>query len=230
LQVTVDKRFSHNFQFKGYYTFSKSIEGARMQNDTTSGGAEDFNNLALERGRTDNDRRHNMVASLVWQSNYFKANPFARVLLNGWLVSSIITLRSGEPLTVTSGTDRNLDGNNNDRANLVGNPRLDPNRPRSESTNAWFNTAAFVVPELGTDGNAGRNILDNPGIRNIDLGLFRDFQLRERMKLQFRAELTNAFNIVNLGSPTTSMNSQAFGTIRTARAMRQTQLGLRLTF
>jgi hypothetical protein len=230
LQMTVDKRMSRNFQFKGYYTFSKSLEGARMQNDTTSGGAQNFNNLALERGRTDNDRRHNMVASLVWQIDYFRGNTFARTLLNGWALSSIITLRSGDPFTVTAGTDRNLDGNNNDRANLVGNPRLDPDRHRSESTNMWFNTAAFAVQPLGTEGNSGRNILDNPGMRNVDLGLFRNFTIREEVTVQFRGEFTNAFNIVNLGSPTANMNSNAFGTIRTARAMRQTQLGLRLTF
>jgi hypothetical protein len=94
----------------------------------------------------------------------------------------------------------------------------------------WFNTAAFVLPAVGADGNSGRNILDNPGVKNADVALFRDFRIRERMTLQARAEFTNAFNIVNLGSPTANMNSSAFGTIRTARAMRQTQLGLRITF
>jgi hypothetical protein len=230
LQVTAEKRFSHNFQLKGFYTFSKSLEGARMQNDTTSGGVEDFSNLALERGRTDNDRRHNAVISLVWQSNYFDRKSFTGRILNDWMVSGIITLRSGDPSTITTGTDRNLDGNNNDRANLVGNPRLDPNRSRADVTNMWFNTKAFDVPPLGADGNSGRNIIDNPGLKNVDLGLFRDFSILERMRLQFRAEMTNAFNLVNLSAPNTSFNSSAFGTIRTARAMRQAQLGLRLTF
>jgi hypothetical protein len=230
LQITVDKRLSHHFQLKGFYTFSKSLEGATMQNDTTSGGVEDFNNLALERARTDNDRRHNMVASLVWQTDYFNRKSVAGWILNDWVVSSIISLRSGTPFSVTTGTDRNLDGNNNDRGNLIGNPRLDPNRSRSDVTNMWFNTAAFVLPATGTDGNAGRNILDGPGLKNADVALFRDFRIKERMTLQARAEFTNAFNIVNLGGPTTNMNSSAFGTIRTARAMRQTQLGLRITF
>ncbi|MFB3828816.1 MAG: carboxypeptidase regulatory-like domain-containing protein [Bryobacteraceae bacterium] len=228
-QLSVDKRMSRGVQVKGYYSFSKSLEGARMQNDTTAGGAQNMNNLAAERGRTDNDRRHNVVASVVWQIQYFQ-NAALRRVLNGWMLSGIITLRSGAPMTVTSGRDNNLDGNNNDRANLVGNPRLDPDRSRAEVTSRWFNTAAFVTNPAGTDGTAGRNILDEPGRKVVDVGIFRDFTLREPMTLQFRAELTNAFNIVNLSGPTLNLTSAAFGTIRTARDMRQAQLGLRFSF
>lgn len=230
LQITADKRMSRNFQFKGYYTFSKSIEGARMQNDTTSGGAQNMNNLAAERSRTDNDRRHNMVASAIWQVDYFRSRRVAHLLLDDWMVSGIVTLRSGAPFTVTAGTDRNLDGNNNDRANLVGSPRLSPNRSRAAATAAWFDKAAFAIPATGQDGNTGRNILDEPGRKVVDLAIFRDFGLREGMKLQFRAEMTNAFNLVNLSAPATSLNSSAVGTIRTARDMRQVQLGARMTF
>jgi hypothetical protein len=94
----------------------------------------------------------------------------------------------------------------------------------------WFSPAAFTPAPLGQDGNSGRNILDGPGIRNVDLALFRDFGIREGMKLQFRAEMTNALNLVNLNNPNAALNSPAVGTIRGARGMRETQLGLRLTF
>ena len=230
LQISVDKRYSRNFLLKGYYTFSKSLEGARMQNDTTSGGAQNMNNLAAEKGRTDNDRRHNMVLSGVWQVDYFREMPVLKQLLNNWTLSGIVSLRSGAPFTVTSGTDRNLDGQNNDRANLVGDPRLDPDRSRNDVSSMWFSPSAFVPAPLGQDGNSGRNILDGPGIRNVDLALFRDFAIREGMRLQFRAEMTNALNLVNLNNPNSSLNSPAVGTIRGARGMRETQLGLRLTF
>ncbi|HET8547282.1 MAG TPA: carboxypeptidase regulatory-like domain-containing protein, partial [Bryobacteraceae bacterium] len=89
LQITVDKRMSRNFLFKGFYTFSKSLEGARMQNDTTAGGAQNMNNLAAERARSDNDRRHNSVVSAVWMIDYFRQVPVAKYLLNDWTVSSI---------------------------------------------------------------------------------------------------------------------------------------------
>ena len=70
LQFTGEKRMGHGLSLKGYYTYSKSLEGARLQNDTTAGGAEDMRNLRLEKGRTDNDRKHNFVMSLIWQLNY----------------------------------------------------------------------------------------------------------------------------------------------------------------
>jgi hypothetical protein len=113
-------------------------------------------------------------------------------------LSGILSLRSGEPFTVTSGRDNNLAGNNNDRANLVGNPRLYPDRPRSETTARWFDPAAFVPNAVGQDGTAGHNILDGPGRKNLDLGMFREFRFTETARLQFRAEMTNALNLVNL--------------------------------
>ena len=58
---------------------------------------------------------------------------------------------------------------------------------------------------------------------NLDFGLVRDFRLREQRTVQFRAEMTNALNLVNLSNPIT--NSSVFGTIREAGAMRQVQFG-----
>jgi hypothetical protein len=230
LQMTVDKRLSHHFQIKGYYTFSKSLEGGRMQNDTTAGGAQNMNNLAAERGRTDNDRRHNAVVAGIWQVDYFRKVKAAHLILDDWMVSGILTLRSGAPFTVTSGTDRNLDGINNDRGNLVGDPLLDPNRPRSEASAKWFNAGAFQPAATGQDGNSGRNILDGPGRKVLDLAIFRDFRISEQIRLQYRLEMTNGLNMVNLNQPTATLNSSAVATIRTARDMRNLQMGLRLTF
>jgi hypothetical protein len=229
-QFTAEKRFSRSFSMKGFYTFGKSLDGAPLQS-STRGGAQNLNNLALERGRTDNDRRHNLVFSSIWQIDYFRKSQWlVRSLADGWSISAIASFRSGTPLTITSGRDNNLDGNTNDRANLIGDPVLDPNRSRSEVVAQWFNTAAFAQNPTGTDGTSGRNIIDGPGLKNVDLGLFRDFRITERFKLQFRAEATNALNIVNLSNPTTGQNSATFGQIRTARPMRQVQLGLRLSF
>ncbi len=231
LQTTAEKRMSHGFTLRAFYTFSKSLEGAQTQNDRPTGGAQNFTNLAAERGRTNNDRRHRFSLSTIWEINYWKgSNPFVRHVLNNWTVSAIASARSGAPYTVTTGQDTNLDGSSTDRGNLVGVPYLDPNRSRSDVSNAWFNTAAFAKPATGADGTSGRNILDGPGQKLVDLGLFRQFQVREGLRLEFRAELTNAFNIVNLSQPNSNMNSSGFGTIRTANQMRQTQFGLRLSF
>jgi hypothetical protein len=231
LQITADKRLGNRLTVRAFYVFSKAIEDVQLDNNTVNGGAEDFRNLSLDRGRSDNDRRHSAIGSVIWNLDYFgHIHAVPRAILNGWEVSAIVSLQSGLPFNITSGTDTNLDGTNNDRPNLVGNPFLDPNRPRSETTAAWFNTAAFAKPGNGVDGNVARNLMDRPGSRNVDVGLFRNFHFTERMVLQARGELTNAFNMVNLGAPTATLSSTQFGQIRSAGAMRQVQIGLRLTF
>jgi hypothetical protein len=230
LQLTAEKRFARNSSFKAFYAFAKSMDTADSQDDT-SGEVQNFNNIAGERARTDFDRRHNFVMSGIWHINYFlNWHRAARAIVGGWSLSAIVSLRSGRPLTITHGSDANLDGLTNDRANLIGDPLLDPNRPRSDVVDRWFNTAAFAPVPTGQDGTAGRNIIDGPGLKTVDLGIFRDFNFSERFRLQFRAEATNAFNIVNLNDPVTARNSAQFGQIRDARTMREVQLGLRFTF
>jgi hypothetical protein len=105
---------------------------------------------------------------------------------------------------------------------------LSPNRPRGEVTTAWFNTAAFKPPIAGADGNSSRNLIDAPGMKQIDVAIFRRFRIREAVQLELRGEITNALNLVNLNAPIMILNSPAFGTISSAGATRQSQLGLRL--
>jgi hypothetical protein len=234
LQLTAEKRFSHNFQVRGFYTFGKSLDYINTQNSTQQ-QATDWNNIALDRGRTNNDRRHNVVISGIWDLRYFNHTPRPlRFVLGGWSLSAIASFRSGLPLTITSGIDNNFDGNVNDRPDLIGNPFLDPNRARSAVVAQWFNTAAFNKNTQAIhsyDGTFGRNVIDGPGSKNVDMGIFREFKLTESKKLQFRAEATNAFNMVNLASPGTNANSPStFGVITTANPMRQAQLGLRLQY
>ena len=157
-----------------------------------------------------------------------------RLIAGGWSLAAIASLRSGTPLTVTSGSDVNFDGQNNDRADLIGNPYLDPHRARSQVVDQWFNIAAFSKTTQAIhsyDGTAGRNIIDGPGLKNVDMTIARSFRLSEGKSLQFRGEATNALNLVNLSNPGTNANTAStFGKITTARAMRQAQVGLKLVF
>ncbi len=231
MQITVEKRLSRGITVKGFYTWSKSLEDVELDNNTTNGSAEDMNNLRLDRGRSDYDRRHVSTWSIIWTPNYFHgSNAFLKQTLNGWTVSSIVTLRSGLPFNITTGADTNADGNTTDRPQLIGNPFLDPHRSRADVANAWFNTAAFTNKFTGPDGNFGHNYLSAPGGRNVDMAIFRDFRFFERFTIQARGEMTNAFNFVNLSAPTATESSANFGKITTAGAMRVAQLGLRLTF
>ena len=230
LQLAAERRGTR-FSGKAYYTFGKALEDVDYQ----GGGlpaVQNSNRLDLERARTSADRTHSFVLSAIWKLDYLSGSgSFVRTLLDDWTLSTIVTLQSGTPLTISSGQDRNLDGLTNDRADIVGDPKLDSGRPREERIEQWFNTAAFAQPAIGADGTAGRSIVEGPGYRNVDLGLFRDIGLPGRAVLQIRAEATNAFNFVNLLNPGTSLNAPAtFAKIRAARDMRRIQLGARLSF
>lgn len=247
LQVTAQKRMGHHLLLNGFYTYSKTFDSVQLDNNTNMGLVQNFANLREDRGRADFDFRHTFVTSFTWQVDYYRGESgVARGLLNGWSISPIVTLRSGQPFTVLNGADANQDGVNTDRAQLVPgvNPVLDPHNAQFNSvgTRVWFNPAAFqrnpATPGVVLDGNSSRNFLDGPGYRNVDLAVFRDFKLGERFALQARLEASNAFNMVSLdqpnatasASPSTIAATTSFGTITRAKPMRQLQLGLRLTF
>ena len=235
LQVTFNLRESHHVSVNGFYTLSKTMTSVQLMNNTTGGGAQNYSQLGEDFGRADTDQRHVFSTSINWSLDYYTGqNDVLRHVINGWSLAPIIKIRSGLPFTVTNGNvDANLDGNTNDRAELVGDPHID-----NPTITQWFNTAAFVqnkvVTGVATDGNSPRNLLDGPGFRVVDLALSRDFQMPRGTRLIFRLEGTNIFNIVNYGQPGASVPSGAtsttFGVIRTANAMRRLQVGLRLTF
>jgi carboxypeptidase family protein len=235
LQITSAMRMSHHLTFNAFYTFSKTLDSVQVQNNTTQGLAQNYSNLGEDKGRADTDQRHVFSMSLNYQPDYYKgSNRVLRHFINGWSISPIVKLRSGLPFSITNGNvDANLDGNTNDRAQLIGDPNI-----ANPTAAMWFNTAAFVqnkvVTGVATDGNSARNLLDGPSYKVVDLTLARDFSLSERVKLRFRADASNAFNKVNLGLPGTAVPSGAtsatFGVITSANSMRKIQFGLRLTF
>jgi hypothetical protein len=231
LEVRATKHMSRNLSLRSYYVWAKNWESVGMESST--GSVENPNKMYLERGRADNDMRNSFVASLVWMLDYYhQPHSIVGTLVNGWQLSPIIKLHSGTPFTVTTGTDVNLDGVNNDRPNVVGIPYLDPHRSRAAVMTQWFNPAAFTTPATGTEGLASRDLLDGPGYKDVDAAIFRDFRFAEHYTLQFRGEFTNIFNMVNLSNPNATLSSPNVGVITGAPtgSMRQTQLGLRLTF
>jgi hypothetical protein len=236
LQVTAALRTWHHVTVNGFYTLSKTTTSAELQNSTTQGLAQNYSNLGAEYGPADTDQRHVFSMSLNWEIDYYQGtSAVLRQVLNGWSLSPIIKLRSGLPFTITNGNvDANLDGNTNDRAQVIGDPKIA--HPTKEQ---WFNTAAFaqnkVVTGVATDGNAGRNLLYGPVYHNVDMALSRSFGMKSGAKLSLRIEGTNIFNMVSLGQPGVSVpaagaTSATFGVIRTAYAMRKLQLGVRVTF
>jgi hypothetical protein len=248
LQVSANRPLTHNLLLNGYYVWSHSFQSA---NESAIGiaTAQDWNNLWEERGPMDDDQRHMASISGLWNIDYFRGSSVVKQIVNGWTISPIVSLHSGTPFEVTTGSNKNLDSQNHSRPDLVAgvDAFLDPHRSRQTSRYEWFNTAAFVangpgvpggIGPGGADGNTPRDYLRAPGYRDIDLGVFRDIHF-ERFVFQIRGEATNAFNMVSLNAPGSSgppptvgakPSSSTFGVITAAASPRLIQVGARLTF
>jgi hypothetical protein len=188
-------------------------------------------NIRNERALSDLDRTHRFVASFLYQTPQLRTSPaVVRYVAGGWELNGILTLASGSPFTVTSGQDNSQSGVNGDRADLVGDPHLDTDRPRDELIGRYFDTDAFTTNARGTFGTAGRNILRGPGTANVDLGVVKNFPIREGIRLQLRGEAFNALNRVDLSNPNAIATSPQFGMITGAGSPRVLQVALKLYF
>ena len=157
-------------------------------------------------------------------------------MASNWQISGIVVLRSGVPFTPVSSLGNSLSPGYSsiDRADVV--PGVDwrlDNVSRNDQINkGYFNQAAFRTPALGTRGTAGRGIIRGPGYANNDFMVGRIFPIRELLRVQFRAEMFNAFNRVNLRSPVMDVDNPNFGKLLQGGALdpRIMQFGLKLLF
>jgi hypothetical protein len=232
MQVTLNRRFAKGFSILGSYTLGKSID--EIPDDSTSNTQiflVDSNNRRLERAASNSDVRHVFTLSYMWDLPPINRWGFVgQQIMSGWQLNGITLIDSGFAFNVVSGKDTNLDGNTNDRPNLVGDPFLSTSRSRSELISKYFNTDAFQTPADGAVGTAGRNILYGPGGMNFDVSFFKNIRIKERHRLQFRSEFFNFFNQVNLGTPNTTLSNRNFGRILNAGSARVVQFGLKYMF
>jgi hypothetical protein len=241
LQVTVQKRMSHGFSAQGFWVWSKSLQSENLDTGGNTGNSantnpQDPNNRWLDKQRSDFDQRHVVAFSLVWKPNANFQNRAARFIANGWTITSIVRLQSGNPFNITTGSDNNGDGVSNDRPNLVPGVTTakvtDNGGSRSAMIQNWVSAAQFcqfnsalngnpACPQqgagpAGSDGTVRQNAIDSPGRRSIDASLFRDFHIYESVSFQLRGESTNVFNLTNLPAPVATLNSPTFGTINSS--------------
>jgi hypothetical protein len=230
LQLTANKRFSRGFTLLAAYTFSKDI-GLTSSQGEGSLGTRDPNNWNLDKGLMPTDRTHILAISSVWMVPSPRGNRALTAVLGGWQLTGILTATSGAPLTVRTGVDRSLNGQNLDTADQVGDWRINQSRPRGQELLKWFNTSAFALNPINSVGTAGINIVRGPALSNLDFAVFKNFQIKEQFKLQFRAEFFNALNHPVLGNPNTTFTNGNFGKILgTQTAPRVGELGLKLLF
>lgn len=221
--ITLKKRLTSGVFFRANYTFGKSIDDNSGLNYA---GAGDFNgsqnslNLAAERARSDFDVRH------VFSMTFAYRVAFRNIAARGWQLAGTGTAYSGAPFTPY------VSGASIDLAQASRPDRLLNGSVSNPSPSDWFNLNAFaIVPDNAFRfGNSGRNILTGPGELAINLTLSRNFQLREKTRLQVRLETFNVTNHTSFQLPADALDKANAGTITTANPARIVQLGARIDF
>ena len=243
LQAEVIHRLKNGLSFQVSYTYSKVLTDNPGPNGTvyTSTWPQDSYNIAAEYGPADFDRTHLLSFNYSWELPFFKhANPVTRAFLGGWQVSGITVFQSGAPLTVTLPNDQAGVGSYNQRPDQVANPFqpgavaanpgcVAPSKVHTMSS--WFNPCAFALNPMGTFGDEGTGPVRGPYFQDWDMGLAKNFALRESVALQLQLEAFNVFNHPSWGQPNmTWTNGSPLGAITNATSPRLVQISLALKF
>ncbi len=231
--------------FSAAYTWSHSLDNS---SDRYDGGFLNSYDLRDSWASSNFDQRHSFSLSYVWAMPFFKNSDskMVRALLGGWQLSGITIAQSGTPFTVLNGTTYSdsagvgngiIDGGS--RPDLVGNPYVISQKETEARGPQYLNPAAFAAPQGLTFGTLGRNTFYYPGRLNFDMGLFKRFQITERMGFDFRWETFNVFNhtqfnaignTMDTSDPGNNTGSSDFLHLTGAHAPRRMQLGLRFYF
>jgi hypothetical protein len=151
--------------------------------------------------------------------------------VNHWQTTGILQIQSGQPVTISAGSDRSGTALLQDRAQWNGqNPYGSGACSSQAPCKNYFNPAAFSLPAAGTFGNVVKGAFRGPGYFNWDAGMVRNFPIKEAAQFQFRAEYFNLINRDNLGNPIAAVGSGGFGSIKTAISPRIAQFSAKLIF
>ncbi|HSZ00422.1 MAG TPA: TonB-dependent receptor [Terriglobales bacterium] len=233
-QAQFKRTLSHGLTALASYTWSHAIDD----------GSYNFA-FPYERGNSDYDVRHSFSSAFSYDLPSTFQNRFVRVLLSHWGLDDRFTARTGFPVTlqgttvVNPATGQSFNGG----LNLIAGVPLYLSGAQYPGGRS-INPAAFSKPASGSTGDAPRNFVRGIGAWQMNTSVRRDFPVKERLKLQFRAESFNIFNHPNFGMIDPNYGSATFGqAISTLNASlgglnslyqtggpRSIQLSLRLTF
>ena len=232
-QLQLIRRFSSGLLANLSYQFSKSIDdagtGGRGQGNTPV--AQNWLDLAAERGLSSFDARHNLTLQFQYSTGMGKAggtlvNGWKGALRKDWTVASGLTAHTGNPFTaIMGGNLSQVSGtgvNNTLRANATGLP--------VEAPGMLFNTAAFAPPAAGQWGTAGRNTIPGPTVFSLNGSVSRIFRLGERHSADLQVQAQNMLNHVTITNWSTVLSSVNYGLATTAAPMRKITISLRFRF
>jgi hypothetical protein len=244
--VDAHHRFSHGLDLRGVYTWSKTLDSGDSLNQTAAGNAPGLvsnpYDLRADWGPATYDARNIGVVSTVYTLPFGRGRSWANSLrgfandaVSGWTVNSIVTIQSGFPITPQLSYNPSNDGDTRNPVRPFVNPNFHGPIIIGKPTQ-WFNPSAFLAPppNSGFWGNLGRDTVNGPGLGTWDFSAFKDTQVREQLKVEFRAELFNLLNRANFNTPnlivfTPSGVSGTAGAITsTSTTSRQVQFALKL--
>jgi hypothetical protein len=237
LQAQYERRFSHGLQFLGSFTWSKTIDDSCGNLDSCA--PQLYTDYKIERGLSNQDQPYRLVLSWLYELPFGRGkrwggdvSRWVDYAIGGWQLNGIYTLQAGLPFSVT------VDGSPNaTRADVTGTPSVNPGNVHDYINPAGFSIPAETDKVFNAPGTAARDLLLGPGSSNIDLAVFKNFLITERIKGQFRVQAYNATNTPHFGQPDSdfshySATGGTFGQINSVQpfSWRQVELGLRFTF
>jgi hypothetical protein len=233
LQASLEKRFAKGLQFTAAYTFSKSIDQASSFENIL-----DPVNFGRTRSLSLFDSRQRFVLSYFWEFPVPQYSGAKGKLLDGWAMSGITTYQTGFPIRITSFSDSELFGDTFSFEFPSEPNQALPFHHQDPRKNGGFyfdhNTFTDATVPLGQLGNAPRDICCGPGIQDWTLAFHKNTPVTEGTRVEFRAELFNAFNHTQFLNPcgnTTGCNDgSTYGKVSQARNPRLIQLALKYIF
>jgi hypothetical protein len=209
LQATLKTSSYHGVSSVFNYTWSHSLDEMTTYRSRLP---QDSNNLKGDYGNSDYDTRNNFNGAVFYNVPRLGRGP--EWVTSGWQVNSALSYRGGLPFNIATSTDTTGTSEKYQRPNLVGNPFAGVSHALvGMKAIQWVNPAAFAAPTVGTFGNLRRNQVYGPGFGDIDLSVFKNTKIREKVTLQLRAEMFNLYNRHNYSSPGGTFGSSSFGTV-----------------
>ncbi len=236
LQVAINRQFSKGLLIKGAYTYSRAIN---MADDDGWVGLPLTNHqpsLRRNRAQAGYNIPHIFQLGYVYELPFGKGKSLAnnggvaQALLDGWQLNGIFSSFQGRPFTVgASGASLNMPGTSQTADQVKSGVTKIGNVGPGER---YYDPDSFLPVTEVRFGTTGRNLMRGPGQLNLSLSAFRQFDLSENWKLQFRAEAFNLGNTPHFGNPSANSSDRASFMVITGAASdeRQFRLGLRLNF
>jgi len=230
LQTRLLGRYTNNLNFQLSYTFSKVTDDVSDVFDLAGAYVLPQNslNLEAERGSANFDVRHRLAYNVIYSFSKNEGNRFVRYLTNNLQVSSTGRFHSGQPFTVNSVIDVNLDGNLTDRLNTT--QGIETTGDRSQPLRLTTTNTTSLLAPFGQDGAVKRNSFRAGNVLELDLSITKSFVFGSQ-RLLFRTDIFNFINRANFGIPVRLLEAPRFGQATgTVTPGRRVQFSLKYEF